>query len=170
MFEGRKGHARSRPASVSAFDVVIDRTLTLRQDGKARAVTVEEALWQRTYQDAVSGNRAAMRAVLKMIARREAWLAAHAPKRPRITVVKEPADPRNADGALLLLDVAEPDPGWDAHDSDQRLLLRPWAVATALARFGPGRLWAEDTSEIGLQTAGGADAVPELRCEHGQDV
>jgi hypothetical protein len=57
---------------------VIDRTLTLTQSGKPREVTVEEALQHRTYQDAIAGNRATRREMLKMIAKREKWLAAKA--------------------------------------------------------------------------------------------
>ena len=40
-----------------------------------REVTVEEALQHRTYQDAIAGSRAARREVLKMIAKREQYLA-----------------------------------------------------------------------------------------------
>ena len=40
---------KERPAdSTSAFDVVIDKTLTIEQDGKSREVTIEEALWYKT--------------------------------------------------------------------------------------------------------------------------
>src|ERR671912_1717792 len=76
-----KGRPKARPGPPpSAFDVVIDRTLTVTQNGKPREVTVEEALQHRTYQDALAGNRAARREVLRMIAKRETWLAPQAPK------------------------------------------------------------------------------------------
>ena len=39
-------------------------------------MTVEEALQHRTYQDAIAGSRSARREVLKMIAKREQYLAA----------------------------------------------------------------------------------------------
>jgi hypothetical protein len=138
-----KGRPKSRRASsVSAFDIITDLTVTLTQGGKLREVTVEEALQHRTYQEAINGNRAAQREVLKMIAKREKWLAA---KRPvsRVKILSEPEDPDNADEALLLLGIAEPDPRWY-----QGLLLQPWAVQTALSRPGRRRLSAEDISEI----------------------
>ncbi len=105
-----KGRPKSRPGpSTSAFDIVIDRTLPVMQNGKAREVTVEEALQHRTYKDAIAGNRAARREVLKMIAVREKWLAAKASKHRPIDVREEPPDPDNANEALLLLGIAEPD-------------------------------------------------------------
>ena len=53
------------------------------QNGKPREVTVEEALQHRTYQDAIAGNRAAQREVLRMIDKREKWLASKRPKQHR---------------------------------------------------------------------------------------
>jgi Family of unknown function (DUF5681) len=66
-----KGRPKSRRASISDFDIIMDRTLTVTQDGKPREVTIEEALQHRTYQEAIKGNRASQREVLKMIAKRE---------------------------------------------------------------------------------------------------
>ena len=146
-----KGRPKARPSSApSAFDIVIDRPLTVTQNGKPREVTVEEALQHRTYQDAIAGNRAARREVLKMIAKREQWLAANRPKQHHpVERLIEPTDPRNADEALLLLGIAEPDTRWDdPRDEYQRLLLRPWAVQAALSRPGRRRLSARDVSEI----------------------
>jgi Family of unknown function (DUF5681) len=143
-----KGRPKSRPApSPSAFDIVIDRTLTVTQNGKARELTVEEALQQRTYQDALAGSRAARRQVLQMIARREAWHSMRAPKRQPIIELIEP-DPDNANKALLLLGIAEPDRRWtDPGDEYERLLLQPWAVRAALTR-SRRRLSTREISEI----------------------
>ena len=120
------------------------------QNGKPREVTVEEALQHRTYQDAIAGNRAAQREVLKMIERREKWLASNKPKQHQdLESLIELTDPRNADGAMLLLGIAETDTRWnDPHDRYEHLLLRPWAVQAALSRPGRRRLSAQDVSEI----------------------
>ena len=146
----RKGRPRARSSVPSAFDIVMDRTLTVMQNGKPREVTVEEALQHRTYQNAIAGNRAAQREVLKMIDRREKWLASKKPKQHQdLELLIELTDPRNADGALLLLGIAEPDTSWnDPHDRYEHLLLRPWAVQAALSRPGRRRLSAQDISEI----------------------
>ncbi len=92
--KGESGNPKGRPRSgsapsTSAFDIVIDRTLTVTQNGRPREVTVEEALLHRTYQDAIAGNRAARRKMLKMIVKREAWLAAKAPKHSPIAKLIE---------------------------------------------------------------------------------
>ena len=84
--KGQSGNPKGRPKkakpqAASAFDIVIDRTLTVTQGGMPREVTVEEALQHRTYQDAIAGSRSARREVLKMIAKREQYLAR--PRRPR---------------------------------------------------------------------------------------
>src|ERR671912_627425 len=123
-----KGRPKARPSPPpSAFDVVIDRTLTVTQNGKPREVTVEEALQHKTYQDAIAGNRAARREVLKMIAKREKWLATKAQRHHPIEQLTEPVDPDNANEALVLLGIAEPDPRWNGpNDKYERLLLRPW--------------------------------------------
>ena len=84
-----------------------------------------------------------------MIAKRDKWLAAKAPKHSGIELLLEPEDPDNANEALLLLGIAEPDTRWDhPNDKYQRLLLRPWAVQAALSRRGRRRLSANDISEI----------------------
>ena len=138
-----KGRPKSRKASsTSAFDIIMDRTLTVTKGGKPLEVTVEEALQHRTYQEAINGNRGAQREVLKMIAKREKWVAA---KRPisGFKVLMESKDPDNADEALLLLGIAERDTRWY-----QGLLLQPWAVQAALSRPGRRQLSAQDVSEI----------------------
>jgi uncharacterized protein DUF5681 len=145
-----KGRPKSKPGpSPSAFDLVIDRTLTLTQGGTPREVTIEEALQHRTYQDAIAGNRGARREVLKMIEKREKWFAAKGAKHPGIEVLFEREDPDNANEALILLGIAEPDTrDYGPNHNYERLLLRPWAVQAALSRRGRRRLSAKDVAEI----------------------
>jgi hypothetical protein len=84
-----------------------------------------------------------------MIAKRETWLAAKAPKYRPLKRLTEPVDPDNANEALILLGIAEPDPRWgSSNDRYERLLLQPWAVQAALSRSGRRRLSAQDISEI----------------------
>ena len=93
-------------------------------------MTVEEALQHRTYQDAIAGSRPARREVLKMIAKREQYLAARqGKKRAASRAPDRTADPDNADAAMLILGIAGPD---GRVRSTAQLLLEPWAVQAAL--------------------------------------
>ena len=117
--------------------MVIDKTLTIEQDGKSREVTVEEALWYKTYQNAIAGDRSAQREVLKMIDKREKYLAVHErkPRASGASFVTEPSDPTNADEALLILRIATRNPDLQQFKADREwLLLEPWAVQAALSR------------------------------------
>jgi Family of unknown function (DUF5681) len=140
---GKSGNPKGRPKKVveartSAFDVVIDRTLTITRNGQPREVSMEEALQHRTYQDAIAGKRMAQREVLNWIRKREAWIAArNATKGTRKIEVKQSPDPMNALDALLILGIATPDDDVAKHgpnDEYRRALLEPWAVQAALDR------------------------------------
>ena len=130
------------PAQRSAFDVVIDRTLTIVQDGKPREVTVDEALQHKTYRDAIGGNRAAVSRILKMIATREKAITERAPLAPPIISLWGGEDPANADEALLILGIAcrHPDDSDRPAGGRERLLLEQWAVKAALTRRAGSRL------------------------------
>jgi len=162
--KGQSGNPRGRPrkqplARPSAFDVVIDRTLTIIQGGKAREVTIEEALQHKTYQDAIAGNRAARSQVLKMIAKREQALAAKAPPAKPVEVRIEGTDPDNADEAMLILGIACRDPRrTDRTGEREHLLLEPWAVEAALARRTARKLDKQDIDEAKRSTRA-ADTV-----------
>src|SRR5882757_6201354 len=90
----------SRAPKPSAFEVLVEKTLIVTDHLGTREITMEEALQQRTYQDALAGKRMAMREVVKWIIKREAWLAKHArkPSRQEIPLLSSP-DPDNADAA-----------------------------------------------------------------------
>jgi hypothetical protein len=125
------GRPRAKPApQPSAFDIVIDRTLTVIRNGQVCEITIDEALQQKTYQDAIGGSRLAQRAVMKMIARREKAQAPKAPPVPGIILKMESGDPGNANAALKLLGIAV------ATDDNgaARLKLETWAVQAALDR------------------------------------
>ena len=90
--KGQSGNPQGRPRKkievrTSAFDIVIDRTLTIMQGGVPRDVTIDETLQHKTYQDAIAGNRAARREVLKMIAEREKAISRKRPLTSSIEVL-----------------------------------------------------------------------------------
>jgi Family of unknown function (DUF5681) len=154
--KGRSGNPGGRPtvsraSRASAFDVLVEKTLTVAHHGGTREITMEEALQQRTYRDAVAGKRLAQREVLKWIGKREAWLERHRPKASRWPVIMRhiSPDPDNADAALQLLGIAAPNPARAGVGADRRqLLLEPWAVQAALRRRGGQRLTDRDRDEI----------------------
>src|SRR5258706_8579843 len=91
----------SRASQGSAFDVLVEKTLTVTHHGATREITMEEALRRGTYRDAVAGERMGQREISKWIMKREAWLAKHAPKPSRRTILLlSSPDPHNADAAL----------------------------------------------------------------------
>ena len=151
------GNPRGRPRKerradpASAFAVVIDKKLPVTQDGKSREVTVEEALWHKTYQNAIAGNRSAQREVLKMIKKREAYLNARKPKNlfpPVDCKIVYPQD--DADEAMQTLGIANRHPACeDLGVYRERLLLEPWAVRAALERRrGGSKLTEREIEEI----------------------
>jgi hypothetical protein len=144
--KGRSGNPKGRPrgsraATGSAFEVLVDKTLTVPDRGGTREIPFKEALQLRTFQDALAGKAMAMREVLKWIRKREAWLAEHEPKVHKpIPWLIASVDPDNADDALVLLGIAAPDPiRADFGASRAQLLLEPWAVQTALRRRRGGQ-------------------------------
>lgn len=154
--KGQSGNSKgrptaSRPPQASALDVIVGKTLTVAHGGGTREITVEEALQQRTYRDAVAGKRMAQREVLKWIMKHEAWLAKHSPNAARSTNTHQISpDPDNADAALLLLRIAAENPARaNMGDDRAQLLLEPWAVEAALRRRrGGNRLTDSELEDV----------------------
>lgn len=146
-----KGRPRKQQPAGSAFDIVMEQTLTVTQNGVERELSVDEALQLRTYQDALAGSRPARREVLKMIAKRERWLAAERPARAiGMGEIKMEREARNADQALLILGIAteKPTPPHYGEKKDLLLQLEPWAVEAGLARSRRRQFDHKDIAEI----------------------
>jgi hypothetical protein len=117
---------------------LLDKTLTVTKGHKTREISIEEALQQRTFQDALTGKRMAVREVVKWINLREAWFAKQAPPLGRDLPFKTSPDPDNVDAALVLLGIAASNPDRaDLNLERAQLLLEPWAVQLALRRGSP---------------------------------
>ncbi len=154
--KGKSGNPKGRPRAPkktetgSAFDIIIDKTLTLTYGGQPREVTVEEALQHRTYLDSIAGSASARRQLLKMILKRERFLASHRRPAPKTIEQRIESDPRNVDQAMQILGIACQDltrqgPSFQG----EQLLLAPWAVQAALSRRRGGtHLTEEQESEI----------------------
>ncbi|MXO97320.1 hypothetical protein GRI34_12930 [Erythrobacter aquimaris] len=146
--KGQSGNPNGRPKARrpnnSAFDIILDKSLTVTQNGGARELTVEEALELQTYQAALGGSRMAIRKVLKMIEKREAALAKKAPVQSTPIKTEFHYTSDNANEAMRLLDIAEPDPGMEG----RRWFVNAWATQAALSRPGRKRYEGKEVDNI----------------------
>ena len=162
--KGQSGNPKGRPrkqvappdATRSDFEIVFEKRVTVTQGGVDQELSVEEALQLRTYQDALAGNRAAQRTMLKMIAKREKANGNSGQGILPLVTTKMESEPRNADAAMCLLGIAAPDKCTDKcteADEPDALLLEPWAVQAALGRRrGSKALTPPDVDEIKRST------------------
>jgi hypothetical protein len=148
------GRPRKRRPHISAFDIIFDKSLTVTQNGIERELTIEEVLELKTYQAALKGSKMAVRAVLRMIEKREAALAKLAPAHaPSPMGFEWEHDPRNADDAMLLLGIAVPDPSWSGPcEYGTRMKLATWAAQAALSRPGRRRLDKRQVDDVNRLT------------------
>lgn len=133
---GLSGNPLGRPRkprrpNVSAFEIILDKTLVITQNGKQKEARVEEALQQQTLKDALAGKRMAIRKVLKMIEKREKALEQKNAVPQKKIEMKHHHHSDNANEALRILDIAEPDP-----DFPTRWKVHRWAAQAALSRPG----------------------------------
>ncbi len=144
------GRPKARRPNVSAFDIIFDKTLIATQDGVEREITVDEALEFQTYQAAIKGSKMAVRAVLKMIEKREV-----APRKAAPGPVVKPKPFRfehstqSADEAMKLLNIICGNPGWDSEDSARPFVVETWAAQAAIRR--PGRTKLDERKREGLR-------------------
>ena len=143
------GRPRKRRPDVSAFDILIDKRLTVTQGGVERELTVDEALQMQTYQAALKGSRMAIRKVLKMIEKREVALAKKAAPRAKPVKVEIHHTSDNANDALRILGIAHPD-----DDDSKRWKVEAWATQAALSRPGQRKFSAKDVHDIKFFTWG----------------
>jgi hypothetical protein len=147
---------KPRKVEGSAFDVLKDRRISVLMGGIQRELTVEEALFYRTYQDALNGKVRAVRAVLEKINEREARLA---PNGPRLPIIRfEERNPLDVDDALVTLGIATPT-GGSTFGGRPFLELESWAVAAALKRPKGPRLDDRELKDLKSRTrdAGAVD-------------
>lgn len=139
-----KGRPKQRRPHVSAFDIIFDKTLTVTRNGKARELTIDEALQLHTYQAALKGSKMAIRQVLKMIEKREAALAKKNSV-PGMAPIKfeRHYSSDNANEAMRILGIADDDPTFDG-----RVKVHAWATQAALSRPGRKKFIPRDVDNI----------------------
>lgn len=144
--KGRSGNpgGRSTASPVpqpSAFEVLVERTLTVKDRAGTRQITMEEALQQQTFQRALTRDPMAWREIIKWITVRDEWQRKNGPQAsPPAPTRRISPDPDNADDALVLLGIAAPEPAHAQSSSKRtRLLIEPWAAQAALRRRRGGQ-------------------------------
>ena len=150
--KGHTGNPKGRPSSsrnskASVFEVLVEKTLIVNDPGGTREISVEEALQQRTYQDALAGKRMAMREVVKWIIKREAWLEKNTPKPAQGVRHSTAHDPANADALADLVF------GWRALRAvkSNAILL---ASRGATVGVGMGQVNRVDSCRLAVERAG----------------
>jgi hypothetical protein len=128
--------------------------LTVTQNGVERELTIDEALQLQTYQAALKGSKLAIRAVLKMIEKRETALAKNAPAshQPIKRLIEH--DTRNADEAMLLLGITVRDPSWTDGECQYgvRMKLANWAAQAGISRPGRRKLSQKQVDSVKWDT------------------
>jgi hypothetical protein len=155
--KGHSGNPKGRPRKPavsdtrSAFEIIIKKRVTITEGDVERELSVEEALQHRTFQNALEGDRAAQRVVLKWIIKRENAIGRTGQLfLPPRTVKFRERQPRNADDAMWLLGIVGPNTSKEYYAG---LLLEPWAVQAALARRRGGKsLTPQEVEEIKRDT------------------
>ena len=151
--KGQSGNPAGRPKArrphVSAFDIIFDKTLTVTQNGIERELTVDEGLQLQTYQAALKGSKMAVRAVLKMIEKREVAIAKLNPASAGVRKMEVEHCAFNADEAMRLLGVAV-----DGHvppgggEGARTLKVATWAAQLAISRPGRRGFSSKDREDI----------------------
>lgn len=145
--KGQSGNPKGRPRgskSTVPYEAVLGQQVTIREDGKERKVTAAEAFLLHVSKKGLAGDGAAGRAALAAI---EEARAARCGKdglagQHMVFVWMEWM---NANMALRPLRMATKiDPLRDT----ARMLIEPWLVQVALARFGERRLTIEEQTEV----------------------
>lgn len=140
----------SRAPQPSVLEVIMDDTIEVAHRGGVREMTTEEALQQRTFQDALAGETMATHQVIKWIKKHKAWLTKNRPKPYRPPTSYLSPDPDNVDAALLLLGIAAHNPERaDGSAKRAQLVLEPsWVQAALRRRRGGNRLTDRERDEI----------------------
>lgn len=154
--KGKSGNPDGRPPkkkpakSTSAFDIIIDQTLTITRNGMEQEISIQEARQHKAYLDAISGNVRAAREIVRMINKREKARAAIEQRKPKfIPLTIEPVDPDNANEAMKNLVIATPDERWsEPGEVHNHIQLEPWAVQLAISRPGGSKFTDKDKDDI----------------------
>lgn len=129
-----RNRARASRAS-SPVAAVLDSPIEI--DGAD--APLERGLRQRIFEEALAGGLKAIRTVLGWILERERFRLTQTRKRPPGPMPKflfKPSDPRDADEAMILLEIVrEGSPDWYNSTAERPVSLETWAIEAAFSRL-----------------------------------
>lgn len=140
-----KGRSKKPPVPVSAWNIVLDQTVTVPQDGGERELTVEEALELKTFQTALQGNRMSVRWMLKAIKEHDEALAKLRPPEASGPLLEVEYDADNAEEAMGILGISNRRSRGSSDHGPAKLQTR--ATQAALSRRGRRRRGHEKSVE-----------------------
>jgi hypothetical protein len=146
--KGRSGNPKGRPRgrhNRPPYDAVLGQLVTVKEDGLERRVTAAEAFLLYTMKRGLEGDGAAARSAMAAIAdARTLQGVSGGPDFPRsmvLTFVK----PGTVNSALRSLRMATK---LDRYRPTARIMLEPWLVEAALARFADRRLTPDEQAKV----------------------
>jgi hypothetical protein len=142
--KGQSGNPKGRPRGRRRelpYEAVLGQEVVIRENGRERRVTAAEAFLLRLIKRGLEGDTAAARAALAAIGDIEDLGTRAPPHRLIISFVS----PGNVNPAVEQLRIGTKlEPGRDT----ARMVLEPWIVEAALARFGDRRLTPEEQEDV----------------------
>jgi hypothetical protein len=144
--KGRSGNPKGRPRNRRReipYDILLGRMVTVREDGRERRVTAAEAFILQLTKKGLEGDSASARASLTAIENARAARTARGDDMPVIRIQFRIFG--------LCCAVEDLRMGVLVHPTDKervRLMLKPWIVEAALARFGSRRLSVEEQRTV----------------------
>jgi len=138
MATKRKGKLprKAKDVPLSALGAMSQESLRIEEEGRPTERSLAELLELKTFEEALAGKVSSVRAVFKMLAKREIARTKHIPTYPEVLILKEHLDARNAEDALMLLEILEVDPYLSRHHTTRLCSkIQRWAVEAALSRL-----------------------------------
>lgn len=144
--KGQSGNPRGRPKNrhrEAPYEAVLGQMVTLRDGGEERRVTAAEAFLLRLAKRGLEGNGPAARdAIAAIEAARDVQRAT---TNAISVIIHWAAEPGSVNSALEPLRMAKK---LDPYRETARMMLEPWVVQAALARFGDRRLSREEQRTV----------------------
>jgi hypothetical protein len=144
--KGQSGNPRGRPRGRSRalpYEAVFGREMIVRENGRGRRVTAEEAFLLKLTKDALDGDTAAARAMNAALEGRHGTDGS-VPK--SVTTTVHFVDPGTVNLAVEALRIGTTLDRY--REATARLVLEPWIVEAALARFEEERLTPEEQEVV----------------------